>query len=625
MNKPLLRSLVLLLSLGLMFQLLQAGEARKKRRKKGGPTIPEVTKDQKICFALYSLRDGVLKMTAQLYPLADDENREVKLEAKKGDGWEEIAKTKVREDDYGSPPGAKLWTAHFRVQGWDSTKDREYRVVALDGVANYTGTIRRDPVDKDEIVVAAFTGNSNRDRRQKPDIIANIKAQDPDLLFFSGDQSYDHQHHLAAWLLFGRQFGEIIKDRPTICIPDDHDVGQNNIWGAGGKKSADDDGDAGGYFMPAAYVNAVQRAQTWHMPDPFDPTPIQQGITVFYTPFRIGRVGFAVIEDRKFKSGPKGLVPEQGPRPDHIRNPEYDPESVDVKGAVLLGERQLKFLREWSYNWAGEDMKCVLSQTVFANAAHLHGKSSNRLHADMDSNGWPQSGRNRALAEIRRGFAFMLSGDQHLATVIHHGIDDWNDSGWSFCVPSIVNFYNRWWLPDHKPEQPIKTPLPHTGHYYDGFRNKLAMHAYCNPDPEREKIGEWGARAAGYGLVRFNCKTRKITIECWRRGTDVTKADAKQFKGFPITIDQFDNYGRKAVAYLPTMSVRGTTNPVIMVVEEASGEVIYTVRIKGTEFTPKVFTKTSHTVIVRQGEKRKVLSGLKPTDKAGEEKAEVDF
>ncbi len=33
---------------------------------------------------------------------------------------------------------------------------------------------------------------------------------------------------------FGRQFGEIFKDNPTGTNPDDHDVGQGNLSGAGG-------------------------------------------------------------------------------------------------------------------------------------------------------------------------------------------------------------------------------------------------------------------------------------------------------------------------------------------------------------------------------------------------------
>jgi hypothetical protein len=95
----------------------------------------------------------------------------------------------------------------------------------------------------------------------------------------------------------------------------------------------------------------------------------------------------------------------------------------------LLGERQLKFLDAWGTKWQGAKMKAVLSQTVFANAAHIH--RGKRLIADLDSNGWPQTGRNKALDSIRKSYSFMIGGDQHLATVIHHGIDAWNDSGFS--------------------------------------------------------------------------------------------------------------------------------------------------------------------------------------------------
>jgi len=112
--------------------------------------IPEVPRDKVICFALYTVHNNILKMTAQLYPLKDGEDRSVRLEIKKGRNWKQIAEAQVIEDG---------WTANFRVENWDSTKDTEYRV-AHGKSAYYTGTIRKDPVDKDTIVVAAFTGNS---------------------------------------------------------------------------------------------------------------------------------------------------------------------------------------------------------------------------------------------------------------------------------------------------------------------------------------------------------------------------------------------------------------------------------------------------------------------------------
>jgi len=450
-------------------------------------------------------------------------------------------------------------------------------------------------------VVASLSCNSNTDRGPRQDIVDNLKVQDPDLLFFAGDQNYDHRRHYAAWLLFGRQFGDIIRDRPTVTIPEDHDVGHGNLWGAGGRKSTAPAGDDGGYFMPPEYVNMVQRAQTSHLPDPFDPTPVQQGITVYYTRLNVGGVDFAIIEDRKWKSGPRGLVPQQGPRPDHITTPDYDPDALDVPEAELLGRRQLAFLQQWTQDWEGATMKAVLSQTIFGGGAHLHGGFQNRLLADLDSNGWPQSGRARALREIRKGFAFMMGGDQHLATVIHHGVSDWEDAGYSFCNPSIWNYYARWWWPLEEPllHDPA-SPLPWTGRFHDGFRNKLTVRAYANPTPDNHK-------AAGYGLVRFHKSTRQITMECWPRFVEVSKPGAQQFPGWPITITQGDNYGRRATAWLPELHVKGVTNPVIQVGDDALGEVVYTLRIQGSTIRPKVFRLGTHTIRVWQGDGEKVL------------------
>ena len=572
------------------------------------------TKDA-ICFALYTVHNNTLKMTAQLYPLKDGVDRVVELQIKKSDDWQTLAATVVSEEPYGWPQeDKKRWTAHFRIENWDHSKDHQYRVLAAGGVAEYTGIIRKDPIDKQEIVVAAFTGNGNYDRRLKPDIIQNLKVQDPDLLFFSGDQSYDHERHQQAWLLFGQQFGEIIKDRPTICIPDDHDVGQGNIWGESGIKAHSPAGSDGGFYYSPQYVNSVQNAQTSHFPDPYDPTPIKRDIGVYYTSLKIGKVDFAIIEDRKFKTGPKGLVPPMGPRPDHVTDPDYDPTIVDIPEGILLGDRQLTFLEQWGQDWQGVNMKTVLSQTIFANAAHRHGKYDYALIADLDSNGWPQSARNRAIMTIRKFFGFHLAGDQHLATVIHHGVNRFRDSIFSFCVPSVVNYYNRWWIPQGAPDgEPVEGPLPGLGDYYDGFRNKITMYAYANPSEERKNKwgGEWGERAAGYGLVRFNTQTRDITIECWPRGIDVTAPDAEQYEGWPVTINQMDNYGRQPIAHLLPVEVTGMENPVVQVIYEPTQEVVYTVRMLGRSFQPKVFKDGTYTLkIGEQPDNMKMFTGL---------------
>ena len=480
----------------------------------------KVSRDSVVAFGIYTVANNTLKLTAQLFPLYPEETREVRLEIKENGSWKEIQKQKV--NDLG-------WAALFRVENWDATKDTPYRLRHGEK-ASFEGLVRKDPKEKDEIVLAAFSCNSNKDRGMRENYIRNVGHHNPDLLFFAGDQSYDHKEHTAAWLKFGLQFRELFKDRPCITIPDDHDIGQGNLWGENGKIASSPAGDDGGYFYHHEYVKMVERAQTAHLPDPYDATPIEQGIGVYYTNLVLGDVDFAIIEDRKFKSGPKGKIPQQGPRPDHVRNPDYDPKSVDVEGLTLLGERQLTFLDDWA-TWQDNAMKAVLSQTGFCGGAHLHGSKDNRLHADMDSNGWPQTGRNKALERIKKANAVHIGGDQHLPTVIKHGIEEYEDGPWAFVVPAIVNnYYSRWWWPTEKEinEEPLTASLPWSGHFLDGFANKISVYAYANPDAH--------SNGAGYGLIRFHKNRNEVTFECWPRKIDVTQANAKQFTGWPITV-----------------------------------------------------------------------------------------
>ncbi len=541
-------------------------------------TIPEVEEKDIICFALYTVHDQTLKLTAQLYPIAEGETKTVRLEIEKDDTWVEVAQTTAIE------PG---WTAPFRVENWDDTQAHKYRV-RHGKEATYKGVIRKNPVDKDEIIVAGFTGNSIRPGHggdiSRQDIIDNIKRVDADVLFFSGDQVYDHFKHYAAWLKFGRDFGEIIKDRPTLCLPDDHDVGQPNLWGESGKVSTLSGASDGGYARPGVYVQEVERAQTSHFPDPVDPRKIGQGIGVYFTNLNWGNIDFAILEDRKFKTGPAGRVPKQGPRPDHIRNPDYDPTSVDVEGAVLLGERQLEFLDQWAQDWRNADMKVALSQTIFCGGAHIHGNANGRLHADMDSNGWPQSGRNRALRALRKGFAFHYAGDQHLATIFHHGIEEHRDAIWSFCVPSIANLYLRWWEPlepglNREPGAP-----GYTGDHLDGFHNKVTNFAAANP--EKNPAGKLlNTRSAGFGIVRLNTRTRHITMECWPRNVDITDPTTQQYTGWPRTISQFDNYNPPSWGKLGELTFN-VEDPVVQLIDAKTNEILYTVRANGRTFNP---------------------------------------
>jgi hypothetical protein len=593
---------------------LAVGEWWKKGPTKRQSMPLKVERDQVVAFAVYTHDHGTLKMTAQLFPLMPDEAKEVRLEFQQADGsWKEAAREAVVELG---------WSAHFRIENWDNTKSVAYRV-RHGKEAQFEGTIRRDPIDKDTIVVGNLSCNSSRTPGSRPRLIENLKRVDPDLLFFAGDQTYHHTEHTYGWLEFGIQFRDVLKDRPVITIPDDHDVGQANIWGESGILATTPQGPSGGYFYPPKFVNMVERCQTWHLPDPADSTPIERGIGVYYTSLVVGGVDFAILEDRKFKSGPDGKIPKMGPRPDHINDPQYDRAAVDLPELKLLGDRQLTFLNQWSADWTGADMKCVLSQTAFCGAVHLHGTEDNRLLADLDSNAWPQTGRNKALMEIRRAWAPHLCGDQHLSVVVKHGIENHRDGPYAFTSPAIVNtIYGRWWHPKDEqagPNAVLDSPLPWTGDYLDGLGNKINMMAYANP-PNRQDEKQ---RGDGFGVVRFNKVDRTVTFEAWPRFADVADGDQAQFPGWPITINYRENDGREVFGYLPEIVILNEVRPVIQVVHEATGEVLYTVRAPSNRFKPPVYAAGSYTVRVgKEKPNATTINNLNPVAEGADNKIE---
>ncbi|MFO7907618.1 MAG: alkaline phosphatase D family protein [Pirellulaceae bacterium] len=581
----------------------------------------EVNKDHQfgpILFSQYTLSRDIMKMTAQMPPVGDDESRPVRLQIRKDENhdWRTIDTAKI-------DPTAR--TATFRVEQWDSSRNTPYRLAysltIADGAKKtfyWRGTVRHDPVEKDPLVVAGFTGNKDY-AFPDTDVVENVRSQNPDLLFFSGDQIYEDVagygaarkgafdlqtlDYLRKWYLLGWAWGDLMRDRPTVCVPDDHDVYQGNLWGAGGRDAETmDEHDNGGYFMPPEWVNMVERTQTSHLPDPYDPTPVKQGIGVYYTSMNYGRASFAIIEDRKFKGGPDGTVPPTNSgRPDHIVDPDYDPKTVDVPGATLLGERQLEFLRDWVTDWRGADMKMLLSQTIFSAVPTHHGGNLRYLVADLDSNSWPQSARNKALRIIRKGFAFHLAGDQHLPLIVHYGADTWDDAPLAFCVPSIAAGYPRAFQPK-KPAGGLEPGMPeYTGRYRDGLGNFMTIWAVANPDAAPEPktdipgpVATAHRKSSGHGIVRIHKASRKFAIECWPVICD-TGDDSTQFNGWPRTFEMMQNYGRTPPAYLPTIKVTGMKDPVVQVFKE-DGELVYALRIKGRSFRPPVFEEGNYTV-----------------------------
>ncbi len=62
-------------------------KAKAKTQAKGQANllaIPQVSRDKVICFALYTVHNNVLKLTAQLYPLDEIDPRTARLEIQRG-------------------------------------------------------------------------------------------------------------------------------------------------------------------------------------------------------------------------------------------------------------------------------------------------------------------------------------------------------------------------------------------------------------------------------------------------------------------------------------------------------------------------------------------------------------
>jgi hypothetical protein len=382
-------------------------------------------------------------------------------------------------------------------------------------------------------------------------------------------------------------------------LPDDHDVYQGNVWGEGGINPHGMGNHAkGGFAEHPDFVNTVLRTQCGHHPDLPDPKPMAQGINVIHGPMLYGRVSFAILADRYFKSGPQDKVNTWGGRPDHVKDAKYDVTKLDKPGLELLGKRQERFLEDWAGDWRGADFKCVLSQTIFCNLANYHGGGRAFIFADLDSNGWPQTPRNNALRSLRKGFAFHYAGDQHLPSISQYGIDTWGDAGFAFCVPSIAAGYPRSWLPDKEGRPVQNRPAPglaNTGEYRDGFGNYVTVYGIGNPAdknrPGRLLTGH--DKSSGHGIVRFDPKELTITMECYRLLFDPNNAKPKdQFPGWPKTIKLADNRGQKIAGHLPEVTApEGVKRPVLRVSQANSGELVYAVRLAMPSVKPWIYAE----------------------------------
>lgn len=585
-----------------------------------------------VLWTMYTLSKKTVKLMALLPPLGEADNQEVSLQLKNGENWETVDSKTIEPDSR---------TAVFKLENWDDTKDVDYRVEYIEKGKNgaeapdlYEGIIRKDPVDK-ALKLGGLTCQFHYGFPYTP-LVSSLTKLDPDLLYFSGDQIYEGNggypikrepidvsivNYLGKYYMFGWAFGDLMRDRPTICTPDDHDVYHGNLWGESGKNLPLTNNplkdDLAGFKQSVEMVNVVNRTNCGQLPDPYDPTPIDQGMSVWYTDLNYGRISFAIVSDRIFKTGPE-LVADWEGRHDHMKEGREDMSFLSPPGVKLLGDRQLTFLDNWMPDWTGADMKVLLSQTVFANPATHHGGLDGYLYGDLDSGGWPKSGRDKVINLMRKGAVFHINGDQHVPSLVQYGLENYRDAGWSFCTPAIAVMYLRWFLPDEVGYPVLDRPehgYPNTGKYTDAFGNKNYVYAIGNPGKhtidKESRYNHAQIRSSGFGLITFDKNDRTINMDAWRFKADVENPNPvrDQFPGWPKKISQFDNLGQGANNILPEITV-SKANQLIQIENEKTGELVAIYRVNGNKIQPTLFESGTFTVKIGEGESSKVLRGI---------------
>ncbi len=527
---------------------------------------------------------GELRITAQMapFPARDYGTFGLDLATLTVDDWRAVGEGTYDEASgtvcFPATPVPRGFGLRWRVRGtWLATTNTWHDFVA-------TGLVRAAPSEDEEARVAMLscvkgltvTGawNSNGVWYPHADLVANVLAHDPQLIVFAGDQYYESDFTApergatvlldaaTRWMRFHRAFGPLLRDRPVLITPDDHDVYQGNLWGAGGvaavKRSVGDPPraispqDGGGYTMPVPFINAVHRMQCAHLPPSVVEPELSSGITTFTTRVTFGPFDCAVLSDRMWKGSASVHLPLA-----RVTNgfPAVSGVSLAAPSAHLLGPSQERFLEDWSVDRrSGSPVRLAISQSPFVCAQTLPaGKTDAWLGMavppkigawpegdvptrDCDSNGWPIEARTRAVQLLQAAGAIHLTGDQHLAVTLRYGMDTFADGPFAISSPAVGNAWYRRWMPASARPQDARWWRGGLGSFEDGFGNPFTMLAVANPAQRGATHDALHDYSPGYAIVRVAATTRRVSLEAWPREADPLRG-GEPFPGWPVFIE----------------------------------------------------------------------------------------
>jgi len=556
-----------------------------------------------VLFSSYTISRKVLTLNAQFPPLCVDSMVDPVLQVWVNGDWQAVSTAAIDPQSY---------TARFEVGQWEWSQAVRYRIAtslmssAEQQPQYFQGAIRPEPVADPEFVLGVYncrpgvmasnTEGWIQQKNQSPfswtrervvfpheELLENSMQHHPDMVVFVGDQIYEFDpnglvdkhsdrivlDYLWKWYQFGWAAREVMRNTPSFILPDDHDVYQANVWGESG--IAADVPEDGGYVHAPSFIDVVQKTQTGSLPAPADLRLLEQGISSYYTSMVYGGIGFAVLEDRKFKTGPHS---PQGP-------------------AQLLGEAQHEFLDQWAADWRGQTLKIAVSQSPFSQSTTHSGQNFKRIEKDLDSNGWPKTGRDEAVHLLRKAYAPHIAGDQHLGMSLKHGIEMQGDAIHSFAGPSMLNIFPRIWDPANTSDGPGDRSSVYEGQYTDAHGNFIEILAAANPDvyylpPDENRLPSKNQLGIGYGIVKLDKPGKRYMFEAWPANVSPATSGARPFSGWPVMTSQHDNDGRVPSGYLTARRAL-VTEPVVQVFVEGSDKLVYARRYSSPNVELPVF------------------------------------
>jgi len=567
--------------------------------------------------AHYTINQGTLHMTAQMPPLSKDHLKKVKLEIReKGtDQWQEAGPAGI------NTPG---WMAAFRIKNWNSQKTWDYRLsYALKESAEplyLKGTIQKEP-DKKKLVLAGMNNIKNTPRPldetypftgdsiwfPHPRFIENIRRHQPDMLAYTGNQVYRnlpttvrsdtsdevYLDYLYKWYLFCWAHGDLTRNTPSIILPGPGDLYRKPLHvpdTAEFRQTA-----LSSHHMPASFINMVQNSQTGHLPLPHDPTPNDQGIPAFYTDLQYGGLDLAIIETNKF--------------PGETTSQASKEQNTPLAEELILGQRQLRFLKKWIEKWEGAHIKAVISHSSltgdgFQSPLPEKEKPSGITRSlDEDKDDHPEPEWRKALKIIRKAQALSITSGKPSAYALHYGIHRKGDASYEFGFPPLS-----------PPSAKIKKDVPSRHPTYQTTNSQHTQFRYRTPlsdlrkeerDSSKQLPGEKQFPATGYGIVHFDITHQKIELSVWPGRADREKREP--YRGWPFTLRVEDNYLQKPAGYLPEIITKGLSHkPIYKLYHDNDTELIYARRAKDSLFRPPVYDESVFTLLVGSPEENRM-------------------